>query len=199
MPTSQIRFTTNGFLPDKHWDVIQLMHDLGNVSFKITVHTHDTKIENVIKKIFDQYSWSPINEYGIDRWVTSNNFKIHIKRPSVFTKTYQNTYANMQPWKSDPITAFENCCQQTCPLLHQGIIHKCSTSGLLLDTISRTAPYNFKEWEPYIVPGIDANCSDLELLKFINNFGKPHNQCGQCPTAKNSNATIDHYKFVTLK
>jgi sulfatase maturation enzyme AslB (radical SAM superfamily) len=199
MPSSQIRFTTNGLLLDKHWDLINLMHDLGNVSLKITVHINDTKLENTIQKIFDQFSWTPINEFGIDRWITNNNFRFHIKRPNIFTKTYQNNYNNMLPWRSDPAEAFKNCCQQTCPLLYQGKIYKCSTSGLLSDILPKVSPHNLIEWKPYIVAGIDSECADSELSEFINNFGKPHYQCGQCPTAKHDRAVIDHYKFANIK
>jgi sulfatase maturation enzyme AslB (radical SAM superfamily) len=197
MPTSQIRFTTNGLLLDQHWDIVDLMYELGNISFKITVHSNNDKLEQLIHRIQNRYQWRPINEFGIDRWVTDNNFRFHVKRPSTFIKTYRNDYATMLPWNSEPVDAFANCCQQTCPLLYQGKIYKCSTSGLLKNTVNRVAPELMPHWEPYIVQGLGVDCSDNELLDFINNFGKPHAQCGQCPDAKQT--TIDHYKFVKLK
>jgi hypothetical protein len=104
----------------------------------------------------------------------------------------------MLPWNSDPTEAFKNCCQQTCPLLYQGKIYKCSTSGLLNDTLSKVAPHNLEQWRSYIVPGLSSDCTDLELINFINNFGKSHKQCGQCPE-KNPESVIDHYKFVKFK
>jgi uncharacterized Fe-S cluster-containing radical SAM superfamily protein len=198
MPDSQIRFTTNGLLLHDQWDLIDLMYELGNISFKITVHHETAQLIDFINKMHNRYKWQAVNEYGIDRWLTNNNFRFHIKKPVQFIKTYRNDYNNMLPWNSNPAEAFKNCCQQTCPLLHQGKIYKCSTSGLLQDTLSKVAPGNLDKWESYIVPGLSKDCTDTELSNFINNFGKPHAQCGQCPE-KNSDSTIDHYKFVQLK
>ncbi len=198
MPQSQIRFTTNGLLLDRHLDLLDLMYELGNVSFKITVHSNNAKLEELIQYIHNRFNWRPVNEFGIDRLISDNNFRFHVKRPSRFIKTYRNDYATMLPWNSDPADAFANCCQQTCPLLYQGKIYKCSTSGLLEDTVNKVAPGLKSQWDPYIVPGLDIECSDLELSSFIDNFGNPHLQCGQCPSS-GTDANIEHYKFVKLK
>ena len=198
MPNSQIRFTTNGLLLDRHLDLLDLMYELGNVSFKITVHCNNKNLEDLIQYIHNRFNWQPVNEFGIDRWMGDNNFKFHVKRPSTFVKTYRNDYKNMLPWESNPADAFANCCQQTCPLLYNGKIYKCSTSGLLEDTIKKVAPDLRSHWDQYIVAGLEANCGDTELIDFINNFGQPHPQCGQCPTS-NNNSTIEHYKFVKIK
>lgn len=195
MPQSQIRFTTNGLLLDRQLDLVDLMYELGNISFKITVHTNDAKLEELIQYIHNRFDWRPINEFGIDRWISDNNFRFHVKRPSRFVKTYRNDYKNMLPWNSDPAAAFANCCQQTCPLLYRGKIYKCSTSGLLKETVNRVAPQNKSHWNAYIVPGLDSTCSDLELANFIANFGHPHSQCGQCPTSS-PESTIEHSRFV---
>jgi len=198
MPKSQIRFTTNGLLLNRHLDLLDLMYELGNVSFKITVHNNNENLEDLIQYIHNRFNWNPVNEYGIDRWVSDNNFRFHVKRPSTFIKTYRNNYKNMLPWGSNPADAFANCCQQTCPLLYNGKIYKCSTSGLLEDTIKKVAPGLRSHWDQYIEHGLDVECSNTELTNFINNFGQPHSQCGQCP-ASNNKSTIEHYKFVKIK
>lgn len=197
MPNSQIRFTTNGLLLERNWDIMDLMHELGNVSFKITVHVNNNELEQIIQRIHRRYHWRPVQEFGIDRMITDNNFRFHVKRPPSFVKTYRNEYFNMLPWNSDPATAFANCCQQTCPLLYQGKIYKCSTSGLLEDTLDLVAPGLKSQWSHYIVPGLTADCSESELTEFIDNFGRPHRQCGQCPTS--DQPMIDHYQFVKIK
>lgn len=198
MPQSQIRFTTNGLLLGQNLNLLDLMYELGNVSFKITVHTNNEKLEELIRYIHNRFNWRPVNEFGIDRWISDNNFRFHVKRPSTFIKTYRNDYANMLPWNSDPVDAFANCCQQTCPLLYQGKIYKCSTSGLLKDTVNKVALDLRSQWDQYIVSGLDISCSEAELSGFIDNFGHPHLQCGQCP-AGNTESIVEHYKFVKLK
>lgn len=199
LPQSQIRFTTNGLLLDKHWDLLDLMHDLGNVSFKITVHVMDKELQSSIDRIFKRYNWRAVNEYGIDRWITGNNFRFHVKSPLHFIKTYRGNYDTMLPWNSDPVQAFENCCQQTCPLLHQGRIYKCSTAGLLKDVVNRKSPQYIDQWIPYIDPGISWDCEPVVLGKFISNFGKPHNRCGQCPTRDNADSKLEHLRLVEFK
>lgn len=199
LPQSQIRFTTNGLLLDKHWDLLDLMSELGNVSFKITVHVADNRLQQSIDKIFERYNWKPITEYGIDRWITENGFRFHVKSPEHFIKTYRGNYSNMMPWRSDPVQAFENCCQQTCPLLYQGKIYKCSTAGLLKDVVNRTAPNLLDQWSPYIDPGISWECDQSDLDRFIANFGKPHARCAQCPTSSDSEARLDHVRLVEFK
>jgi len=199
LPNSQIRFTTNGLLLDRNWHLLDLMHDLGNVSFKITVHRANDHLEELIKKIFSRYNWQPINEYGIDRFITDNNFRFHVKRPTSFIKTYKNDYKNMLPWGSDPNDAFLNCCQQTCPLMYQGRIYKCSTAGLLKDTIDKMVPHLLDQWERYIDSGIAPTDSGETIENFVNNFGKANKICGQCPTFNTTHSVVDHYSTVKFK
>lgn len=199
MPDAQIRFTTNGVLLQRHWHLIKLMSELGNVSFKITVHTADAEIEDAIQKIFNSYDWQPINEHGIDRWITANNFRFHVKRPSRFIKTYRNSYADMAPWNCHPVEAFNNCVQQTCPLLHDGKIYKCSTAGLLKPTLERHGWPNKMQWTTFVPEGLDSTCSDQALSEFVNNFGQPHSICGQCPDQHMYDSVLEHRVTVKYK
>lgn len=199
MPQSQIRFTTNATLLHRHWDIVDLMHDLGNVSFKITVHLDDGSVQEIVDRVFDSYPWRPVREYGIDRWVTTNGFRFHVKRPEVFIKTYRGQYHDMMPWNSDPDMAFANCCQKTCPLIHQGRLHKCSTAGLLKHTVEKTAPHLAQHWHQYMDHGLAPDCSQQELEAFLANFGQPHDRCAQCPTAEDQDAALDHVKLVSFK
>ena len=146
-----------------------------------------------------KYNWTSVTEYNILRYQTKNNFRFQINRPAEFVKTYQGQYSNMQPHESDPILAFDNCCQQTCPLLHNGRIYKCSTSGLLKDTLERFDYPNLSMWKNYLTNGLEPDCSDSELEEFIANFGKPNKICAQCPTKQDHKSTIDHYKHVSIR
>jgi hypothetical protein len=197
MPKSQIRFTTNGLLLHKWPDLLPLLHDIGNCVFKISVHVKDDVLENTIQEIFSQYHWNPVTEYGISRWRTTNNLAFQINRPAHFLKTFQGPYHNMSPFDSHPAAAFDTCVQKTCPLLYQGKIYKCSTSALLQDTLDRYNRPNWSAWEPFIESGISPNASDQEIEQFINNFGKPHAQCRQCPTSQQ--APLNHAVTVVKK
>jgi hypothetical protein len=102
----------------------------------------------------------------------------------------------MQPHNSNPHKAFDFCCQQTCPLLYNGRIYKCSTAGLLKKTLIDNSPQNISQWSNFIDNGIgiDDNISD-----FICNFGKANVICGQCPTADDTESIINHIDTVTTK
>lgn len=198
LPTNTIRFSTNGEILDKHLDVLETAHEAGNFVFKITAHRHSERVEAVIEKIFSMYKWEPVKEYGINRYRTGNNLRFQVNRPQTFIKYYRNTYSDMMPYNSNPIESFDNCMQQECPLMHNGRIYKCSTQGLLGDTLDRfdiTDP----AWEPYRGHSIGPEDSDEEIARFLNHYGKPHAMCRMCPTAKDAESVILHYNKVTAK
>jgi len=199
MPESQIRFTTNGLLLEKNFDIVDLLHQIGNCVFKIAVHKKDDQLENIIQRVFDSYDWQPVTEYGVERFKTKNNFRFHVRRPDVFWKTFQGNYNNMRPHDSNPSDAFSICCQQTCPLLYNGRLYKCSTSGLLKDVLEKFGHLDDPLWQPFLIPGLDPDCADEELQEFLDNFGKPHKICRQCPTQDDQDSRIIHLQNVSIK
>jgi organic radical activating enzyme len=199
LPSTQIRFVTNGLLLDRHWDVVELLHKLGNSVLKISQHVDTPELSSVIERVKDSYDWQPVNEYGIDRWRTSNEFRFQVARPKTFLKTFRNDYANMAPHDSQPREAFELCVQKRCPLLYNGRLYKCGTVGLTPELLDRYNRPNWDQWQPYLVPGLDPGCSDLELEQFVRNFGQPHAVCRQCPSSKDLSSMVDHTKTVIFK
>lgn len=194
MPNSQIRFTTNGLLLHKHLDILDLIHDIKNIVFKITVHKEDETLRGIIDDILtSNHKWKQVHEYGITRWKTDNDVRFQLSEPKTFVKSFKNSYNNMKPHNSNPAKAFDLCIQQTCPLLYKGKIYKCSTAGLLKDTLNRFG-IDKTDWNLYIDKGI-APTDDIE--SFINNFGKPNKICGQCP--ENNDAIIDHLSTVKVR
>jgi hypothetical protein len=173
--------------------------EIGNCTFKITVHVHDSELQSCIDKIFSDYDWKPINEYGVDRFIAGNNVRFHVKKPDVFYKSYQGSYYDMKPHHSEPTEAFDICYQQTCPLLYNGNIYKCSSNGLLKDTLIMFNNPNLNKWQKYLGNGINPLCSELELSEFIENFGKPHTICGMCPSQKHTDSRILHYNNVSRR
>ena len=199
MPTSQIRFTTNGLLLEKNFDIVDLLHEIGNVVFKIAVHQDNTQLERTIERIHEKFNWEPVVEFGVSRLKTTNNLRFHVKRPEIFYKTYQGTYRTMHPHNSDPQEAFAICCQQTCPLLYNGKIYKCSTSGLLAEVLDRAGNPNIDVWSQYLHDGISPDSSLDDIDKFLSNFGRPHQMCGMCPTKNDAQSAIVHLHNVSTK
>lgn len=199
LPNAQIRFTTNGLLLNKKYELVQQLADIGNCIFKITVHQNNDEIEDTINQIFNMYNWQSVIEYGIKRYRTQNNFCFQINRPDIFWKSFKGNYTNMQPHASDPSDAFRICCQKTCPLLHNGVIYKCSTSGLLAETLDKFNNPNYEQWQPYISKGINSDCDDFELINFLQDFGKPNKICSQCPTSNDNDSKILHINHVSAR
>lgn len=199
LPNSQIRFTTNALLLEKHFDIVDLLHDIGNCVFKITVHQRNSKIENVIKRVYERFNWEPVTEFGIPRHRTDNNLKFHVRRPDVFFKSYQDDYKNMRPHDNDPAESFSICPQGDCTLLYRGRMYKCSTSGLLSDTLDRVGNPNMEQWQPYLYNGLSHDCDQAELDQFLNNFNQPHQMCRMCPSKKDTGSLITHIENVSIK
>jgi hypothetical protein len=199
LPAARLRFTTNGLLLHKHSDIVDFFESLGNITFKITVHTVDKNLQQQLEKIVASRHWLPVTEFGINRWAGPNGLRLQINRPEKFIKTYRNSYENMMPWLSDPGQAFDNCCQKTCPLLYNGRIYKCSTAGLLRDTLLRFNQPNYEMWKPYIDQGVGIDSSDQQIKSFVNNFAKPNAICAQCPTVNSVDSKINHTITVYKK
>ena len=196
MPDSQLRFTTNGELLHKATDIFDVLYDVGNIVFKITVHKDSPELEEHIKDIFSKYFWETVTEWGITRYKSRNNVRFQINRPKTFVKSFRGNYENMMPYNSNPRDSFDICCQQTCPLLYQGKIYKCSTSGLLKEVLTKTGNINRADWQDYIVDGIGPS-DDVE--SFIRGFGRPEAICRMCPTSADPDAQIEHKINVTRK
>jgi organic radical activating enzyme len=199
MPSSQIRFTTNGLLLTEDLRTIDTLYDVGNCVIKITVHVDDPRLETVIDSVRKRYAWTPVREFGIDRWTAGNNVRFQINRPRAFYKTFIGSYADMRPHASDPVAAFDMCIQQTCPLLYQGKIYKCSSSGLLDGVLSRRQYPNRAQWEKYLIKGLSVTDSNQALDSFIDNFGKPNAVCAMCPSKQDTESILDHYQYVKFK
>ena len=199
LPMAQIRFVTNGLLLERNWHIIELLQDLGNTVLKISQHVNDDRINSIVEKIFSTWDWEPVEEFGIKRWARERNLRFQIAKPVQFLKTFQGEYYNMQPHNNSPVKAFDFCVQQRCPLLYNGRIYKCGTVALTPELLQRYNYPNFDLWKPYIDIGLDNNCPEQDLDKFINNFGKSHQLCRQCPTNQDHLSHVDHQATVTFK
>ena len=198
-PTSKIRFPTNGTLLHKHWHVVDWLYNDGNATLKITRHIDSEQLEQNIDQVWRRYSWTPVHEYGIDRFCTDTGLRLQVNEPKIFTQTFQGSYTDAQPWYSDPAAAFANCHQQTCPLLHRGRIFKCSTSALLPDALARHDNPNSEQWQSYfdnsLNGSIDLNSDSAAVESFVTNFGQPHQICSQCPS-QHHDCYVEHRKLV---
>jgi hypothetical protein len=199
LPNAQIRFVTNGLLLEKHIDIIDMLYELGHSVLKISVHVEDDRINRIVKYIMNRFDWRPVTEFNINRWSTDNEFKFQINCPERFFKTFRGPYNDMLPHDNDPREAFALCVQKRCPLLFNGNLFKCGTAALTPHMLEKQKNTHMDLWKNYITNGLSSDCSDHELEQFINNFGKPHSICRQCPSENDLESIIDHRKNVEYK
>ena len=199
LPDAQIRFVTNGLLLEKHWRIVELLNDIGNCILKITVHLSSSKIQSAIDRVQRSYDWEPVYEYGIHRHKLPNGMRFQVNKPKWFTRTFQGTYQTMKPWNSNPVEAFNNCHQTTCPMLLEDKLYKCSQAALLHDVWQDHGSPNSQLWEPYLNTGLSVDADINELRVFSANFGKPHKMCTQCPTAIDTASIINHPDTVEFR
>ena len=197
LPYAQQRFVTNGTLLQRHWDVFHLLRNIGNSVFKITYHLSTPALDEAIDRILNDYSWETVNEFGIDRYVErSTNFRLQINKPDTFVRVFKNNYNNMAPFDSNPVEAFNACCQQRCPLLYKGKIYKCGHLAYLPELLDRFNRPNYDLWEQALGYGHSPNDN---MDAFAKNFGKPHKICKICPTLKDTKQFVDHKNNVKIK
>lgn len=200
LPNAQIRFVTNGTLLHKHWNVFHILRELENTVFKISYHIQNDTVDQCIDKIFNDYTWEPVSEFSINRFKEKDrDFRFQIARPELFYKTFKGSYNNMEPHDNNPADAFDLCVQKKCPMLLNGKIFKCGTLGLTPDILKRFDYPNLEKWKPFIDTGLEHTCSQDDLKRFVNNFGKPHRMCRQCPSAQDKDSIIIHQETVNFK
>ena len=173
LPNAQIRLPTNGLLLHKHMDLVDLMNDIGNCTLKISYHVDNTTLRRIVKQIIGAYDFSPVTEYGINRWSTPHDFKFQINNPTKFLQSYKNDYVNMEPHDSNPKDAFDICVCQRCAFMHDDKLFKCSIAGLTPLLHKRFNEPNKEAWAPYLDTGLSVDCTDSELESFVRNFGNP--------------------------
>jgi hypothetical protein len=200
MPNSQIRFTTNGVDFLNRPDILDWCVELGNTTFKFTLHEDKPYTTENIRYVFDRYDWKPITEYGINRWLGPNGTRFQVNAPTQFYKTYQGTFGNIRPHNNKPANAFDMCIQQTCPLLYEGRIYKCSSIALLNRVLNDWKQEITEDWQPYTnYKPITPDSTDHEIHRFVNNFGKPEGICKMCPVSSDTDSVIDHRANVISK
>lgn len=200
LPHTQIRFVTNGLLLSKHWHIFDLLQDIENTVFKISAHVTTPELKTTVDQILNSRNWQPVTEFGINRWKDPlRDFRFQIAYPTQFLKTFRNNYANMAPHNNPPAESFKICVQQRCPMLWKGRLFKCGTLALTPDMLEQQGWPNQAQWASKIDSGLSSDCSESDLEKFIGNFGRPHQLCGQCPSQIDLSSMIDHKSTVEFK
>jgi hypothetical protein len=188
LPHATIQLVTNGTVSKHLPKILTALDTVGNFILHLTVHLPREDFYKTFKlQVLDMpVNWTPMHnklDWLDECYTASDGSLFEIDIPKAFLSTYKGQLSNMKPYHNDPDTAFDICIQQDCPLMYQGRLYKCSTSGLLKRTLIDHNLQHDSDWAPYInYQGIGPDCSDEELTLYCDNFGKPLNICSMCPS-----------------
>jgi hypothetical protein len=78
-------------------------------------------------------------------------------------------------------------------MLWKGRIYKCSTSALTKEAWTTHGSPNADAWMEYFDDTTNGSIGlDSNVEEFVENFGKPHSVCQQCPTKLDDESFIKH-------
>jgi hypothetical protein len=185
---------------DRH-EILDWLVDIGNCVLKFTVHQDIPNVRNAITDVFSRYEWKTTVEHGIPRWLGPNGIRFQVNYPKRFVKSFHGQYGHMEPHDNDPAESFKICVQQTCPLLYEGKVYKCSSVALLSRVMNDWNQPIDDSWSPYIndYQPLTLDSSRIQVEQFISNFGQPFYTCAMCPTEKDTHSMIDHATSVMTK
>ena len=190
-PSMEVMVVTNAQLFLQNLWFLDVMREVGNIHLKFSVHQPNANyLKNAVDTVLKRFKWEAAdsnNEQSeIKSYSAENNIHFQIAAHSSFLKTYQGVYGSMKPYNNNPIESFKICVQKECPLLYQGKLYKCSSLALLKQVLGDHKQLDDADWHPYLDEkiGLDVNCSDIDLERWVNNYAKPHSVCRMCPTEK---------------
>jgi organic radical activating enzyme len=211
-PHSRIQITTNGSLLHKHYDILELMNQVGNSILKISRHLDDPNCDQAVEWLQTKFNWTRVEEYGIERLVTANGFRLDVRdlpagRPymekNLFIKTYDGPHHQMRPYDNNAEAAYAACVENGLPVLtlHQGRLYKCMTMALRRTELDKFDRPNYHLWQPLLDehPGVDWSCSEQQLASLFDNIGHAAAFCRQCPTKEQEHTFFDHSRTVFWK
>lgn len=199
-PTTTIMIISNATLFMRNLWLLDTMADVGMVYLKFSLHQPNAEYtKQSIDAVLTRFNWQWLEEEK--RWFlpgTILDFEIEDNLDR-FTKLYRGEYGSMKPYNSNPIESHKICTQIICPLLYEGNLYKCSSVALLKRVLGDHNQLDDPDWQKYLnYNGIGVDCSDEDLLAWVNNFAKPADICSMCPTTADC-AQRPHYNTVVSK
>lgn len=183
-PNSTIRLITNGYFLHK-FDSAKWF-DFAPFEMQVSVHRkdHEKHINMFMGKILKHRSDWKVTRHGGDQhkqmeW-TSGDVSIYKSIFKDFIVPYDLKQDKITPYSSDPTEAHKICGSPNTPILYKGKLYKCPPVANIMDITGE----NFMNY---------VACENEDTLtEFVNNIGKPHGVCAQCPSQQTAKI-IDHF------
>jgi MoaA/NifB/PqqE/SkfB family radical SAM enzyme len=182
-----IELFTNGLLLPKKPKLYKKLKNLDcDVKICISYHNRQSEIRNLIDSNIEKYFFRKDNW----RLIGNKTWKAGSVTIEISDMTeggwydYRKVVNNkLKPWnENNPESSYRNCEVNKIPIVYDGLIYKCPPISMLQTHAKKYGLDNDTDWHPYLkYKGLSANCSELELEKFIENIYQPHSICNMCP------------------
>ena len=195
-PNTEMLLFTNGLLLSKN---INWLYDcLYENNIKLIISLHSKKDEKYLYKFKEQlYYFNNLYDFKLIKktWFRSlfkvKDIEVEVRTVNEINPkddephwliTYKGTGPTMQPYNDNNIKeSYKQCIVKNSLQLYKYNLWKCPPITYLDDVLKKFNLKDDENWKPYLkYDGLSANCTDLELEKFL--FKKEDWICGMCPS-----------------
>lgn len=184
---SRIEIYTNGLLLEKRKDILQVLIDNAPSKLSVTIHNRNRKVRTKIEHNVDTYIFQdlPWQQLGPLNFVL-DGVELEITDPTAQGGWYdyrRKIDGSLKPYNdNDILNSYMKCTANIYPIIYKNQLYKCPPISMLRTHLKKYNQLNDTDWMPYLdYQGLNCDCNDNELEKFVHNIFQPHKICGMCP------------------
>jgi len=181
-----IEVYTNAFLLPKRPKIFNVLKKIGNAKVSCSIHNKNPKYREIVERNLHQAFYSK------GKWfeTSPNTHTCETVVLEVTDPTQGGWYdyrrvvdGVLKPWNdNDPTSSYKNCGVNIYPIIYKNKLYKCPPISMVRTHLTKNFMLEDKDWEPYLkYEGLDPDCNEQELEKFVKNIYEPHSICAMCP------------------
>ena len=181
-----IEVYTNAFLLPKRPKIFNVLKKIGNAKVSCSIHNKNPKYREIVERNLHQAFYSK------GKWfeTSPNTHTCETVVLEVTDPTQGGWYdyrrvvdGVLKPWNdNDPTSSYKNCGVNIYPIIYKNKLYKCPPISMVRTHLTKNFMLEDEDWEPYLkYEGLDPDCDEQELEKFVKNIYEPHSICAMCP------------------
>ena len=181
-----IEVYTNAFLLPKRPKIFNVLKKIGNAKVSCSIHNKNPKYREIVERNLHQAFYSK------GKWfeTSPNTHTCETVVLEVTDPTQGGWYdyrrvvdGVLKPWNdNDPTSSYKNCGVNIYPIIYKNKLYKCPPISMVRTHLTKNFMLEDKDWQPYLkYEGLDPDCNEQELEKFVKNIYEPHSICAMCP------------------
>lgn len=181
-----IEVYTNAFLLPKRPKIFNVLKKIGNAKVSCSIHNKNPKYREIVERNLHQAFYSK------GKWfeTSPNTHTCETVVLEVTDPTQGGWYdyrrvvdGVLKPWNdNDPTSSYKNCGVNIYPIIYKNKLYKCPPISMVRTHLTKNFMLEDEDWEPYLkYEGLDPDCNEQELEKFVKNIYESHSICAMCP------------------